>query len=618
MALDSAGNPKVDFAWGNFPLQPNDERSVPGVNGYFTDTFIYTSSPSVWAFTGNVEELSVGDSFVISQHLNPDFNITYEVIDFDGPNTVITNQYFETSGPYGSWQPCRWDKVVENQQVVETIGGGEGDYGWSSTQTKSSLQLDPALDNHVLATGLETVPAGYAGYPGFLANDPDNVPNTTIPDLHNATLEQAVALLTNANLVLGTVTYTEEGATDGNDLKVFEQSLLEGTRVNQGTAVDLIIFQVTLFTITFNSNGGSGSQNSVTVRETSPSFVLPSATYTRSNYEFVGWSTDDEAAEEAALLAGSTVNNVAENRTYYAIWHPLLSNLTGGTVVDSGGYRYRMFTSTTDLVITGSPLVADILLVGGGGSSGQYAGGAGAGGVLYASNVTLPSGTNTVTVGAGGGTGGAQGGNTSINPDATGLIAVGGGRGGGYYEVGQDGGSGGGGCGGYQPGGNGTAGQGSNGGFSFWFYGYAPSGAPQPGRCYAGGGGGASQNGYSGFGRQDTVQFGGPDSLKGRGGNGTSSFDSFLAPFSAGVDEGGVRYIAGGGGGYGDQKDGYYFGGLGGGGSLSDNNGGNGCTGTASDGVINTGSGGSSSITNYATGGSGLLIIRYLPENAVN
>lgn len=205
MALDSSGNQKVDFAWGNFPLQPDNDRTVPGVSGYITDAYMYGSSPNVWAFVGTFTGLSIGDSFVLSQHINPDLNTTYEIMDFDGPTTVITNQYFETTGLLGNGFGARWDKVVADQQVVTTIGGGEGDYGWAPTQTKTSLELDPALDNHVLATGLGEQQPGYAGYPGFLANDPDNVPNTVVPDLSNATLAQATALLENAGLVLGTV-----------------------------------------------------------------------------------------------------------------------------------------------------------------------------------------------------------------------------------------------------------------------------------------------------------------------------------------------------------------------------------------------------------------------------
>lgn len=599
MALDSSGNPKVDFAWGNAPLQPNDDRTVPGVNGYFTSV---DNNGSVWFFNGVVDGLEVGDTFFVTQHLNPDFNTDYMVESING-DTVYTYSNFQTSGVWGNGFGCRWDKAVDNQQVVTTIGGGEGDYGWSSTQTKTSLELDPALDNHVLATGDGEQNPGYAGYPGFLANDPDNVPNTVVPDLSNATLAQATALLTNANLVLGTSQDDEEGATDGNDGTVKTQSYLPGAVVNEGTVVDITLYHVHLYTISFNANGGSGSQNSLTVRATTASFVLPAVTYTRSNYSFVGWSTNGQAAEGEALLAGTTVQSVSEDTTYYAIWHALLPSVTGGNSVSTAGdgFTYRLFTSSADLTVSGSPLNCEVLLVGGGASSGGYAGGAGAGGVLYATEITLPAGAHTVTIGAGGGTGGANGGNTSINPDLTSLIAVGGGRGGNYFEAGQDGGSGGGACGSGYPGGNPTAGQGNKGGDSFFFYGYG-------GRPYNGGGGGAGSQGLNGQGNTGGSCCGSQGNY-GRGGNGTNSYDSWLSIFSAGVDEGGVRYIAGGGGGFSNQGSGLSYGGLGGGG--------NGCN-ILSAGVVNTGSGGGSAGSEGANGGSGLLIIRYLTASAAN
>jgi hypothetical protein len=542
MTLDSAGNPRVDFAWGNKPLQPNDDRTFPGVSGYFTDTFTYNASPNVWAFTGEITGLSIGDSFVISQHLNPDFNITYEVIDIDG-SYIVTNQYFETSGPYGDWMPCRWDKVVENQQVVETIGGGEGDYGWSSTQTKTSLQLDPTLDNHLLATGLGVMPAGYAGYPGFLPNDSDNIRNTVVPDLFDATLAQAIALLEQSNLVLGTTQEDTSGATDGNDGEVKSQSIASGTVVNEGTAVNLVLYKVTLYTISFNRNGGVGVQDSLTVRETSPSFVLPTPAYTRDNHEFVGWSTDFDDLIENALPAGSTVNNVAEDRTYYAIWLSLLATVSGGDLLGSDGtYRYRAFTSSGTFTTTNA-LNADLLVIAGGGGNGN----GGAGGVRYLTSEILSEGSYDVTVGAGG-SGGSNGTNSSVYKSGTGIgwSATGGGAGGG-----SSGGSGGGGSqgpwwGSGGPGGSGTSGQGHDGG--------------PGGNNGSGAGGGASKltgrwwgpewfegpnpRGVGGNGANS----GSDAPWVGLGGEGTDEFNSWGSLLGLGENVDGVRYFGGGGG----------------------------------------------------------------------
>ena len=601
MAIDSSGNPKVDFAWGNAPLQPNDDRTVPGVTGYFTNSFVYNSSPNVWAFTGKVTGLAIGDSFVISQHLNPDFNITYEVISFDGDTTVVTNQYFETSGPTGNTLGCRWDKVVENQQVVETIGGGEGDYGWAPTQTKSSLQLDPALDNHLLATGYGEQAAGYAGYPGFLLNDPDNVPNTVVPDLSHATLAQATELLTNANLVLGTVQDDEEGGNDGNDGTVKTQSYQSGSVVNEGTVVNITLFHVHLYTITFNENGGQGYQNTKTVRATSPSFVLPAATFTRSNYSFVGWSNNKNAAEVDALPAGSTVQSVSSDITYYAIWHALLPTLSGGNQVGTDGtYVYRAFTSSQDFVVSGGLLHCDLLVVAGGGNGGYWGGGGGgAGGVLYYPNASIGNGTYPVVVGAGGGNA------SSIGADLLGVIASGGGYGGTWVGgVGGDGGSGGGGT--YdENGGSGINGQGYEGGYGFRYY----------SSVQGGGGGGAGEPGRSFRGTFGNSRGQANYAYSSKGGDGITAFSDWLNMFGLGQGASGARWIAGGGAGNFNGFGGYP-GGLGGGGNSGY---------AGSDGTANTGGGGGAGGGNpwqgyggAGQGGSGLVIVRYLASAAQN
>jgi hypothetical protein len=68
MALDSSGNQAVDFVWGNFPLQPNDERaatiSQTGGSGVLTATITgATSDGKVATFTTSAaHNLSVGQA----------------------------------------------------------------------------------------------------------------------------------------------------------------------------------------------------------------------------------------------------------------------------------------------------------------------------------------------------------------------------------------------------------------------------------------------------------------------------------------------------------------------------------------------------------------------------
>jgi hypothetical protein len=233
--------------------------------------------------------------------------------------------------------------------------------------------------------------------------------------------------------------------------------------------------------------------------------------------------------------------------------------VSGGNVTIDGAYTIRTFTSNANLTIQNSPLdnVQYLLIAAGGGIESkplQYLQGGGGAGGLLTGNVTLSSGTYTVTIGQG--VSGSNGQNSTWNN----LTAVGGGEGG-VTGNGSPGGSGGGAGGGsnfLRYGGSGTSGQGFAGGNT----------ALVTSTYMAGGGGGASAKGTNG-------QSGGAT-----GGPGVQSNIT-----------GSNVYYAGGGGGDNGLV-------IGGGGLGSDTYGG---------GANATGS-------TAATGNPGVLIIRYLTE----
>ena len=149
---------------------------------------------------------------------------------------------------------------------------------------------------------------------------------------------------------------------------------------------------------------------------------------------------------------------------------------SGGTITSAGGFRIHSFTSSGNFVNTIAGLAVEYLIVAGGGGGGtdrDVGGGGGAGGVLSGTSSSTNAATHSVTVGAGGaggtnsytpGTGdggnGSQGGNSSVFSQT----AIGGGYGGTRYQNGGNGGSGGGGGDGAGNGGSGTSGQGHDGG----------------------------------------------------------------------------------------------------------------------------------------------------------
>ena len=252
------------------------------------------------------------------------------------------------------------------------------------------------------------------------------------------------------------------------------------------------------------------------------------------------------------------------------------------------GFAYKTFSSGSGTLTVTTAGFADIVVCGGGGGSSApsntYGGGGGAGGVLVGTQVYLPVGTLTVTVGAGGAAGAATAergtaGNASRLGD---FYGVGGGESATRGAPGNVGGSGGGATGtdnaAGRVGGSGTSGQGSAGG----------TGGTD---LQAGGGGG----GAAAVGANFVTTTGGA------GGAGTTTSIAGTTPTGAYVA--GSYALGGGGGGAGAVAAGAGGSGGGGGGVTS----GVGTAGAANKGG---GGGGSKAPSAGAAGGSGIVIVR--------
>ena len=272
---------------------------------------------------------------------------------------------------------------------------------------------------------------------------------------------------------------------------------------------------------------------------------------------------------------------------------------TGGIITEDSQYWYHTFGASGTFAPKQS-LTADILVVAGGGGASSGAGGAG--GVIYFASNSLTATNYNCTVGAGATaqSSGSADGNNGNNSTFGALTAAVGGGGGGFAVAvrnGLAGGSGGG-------GGSTDTGQ-SNGGATNQtgtgataFYGNAGGGngnfrgAPYPN----GGGGGAGAAGTSAT----------SNSIGGNGGDGTSAFSSWGLVTGTGQNVNGTVFYAGGGGG------GIYASG-GTPGTAGKGGGGAGASGPAgTNGSVNTGGGGGGG-NGYpaASGGSGVIIVRY-------
>ena len=264
---------------------------------------------------------------------------------------------------------------------------------------------------------------------------------------------------------------------------------------------------------------------------------------------------------------------------------------TGGTESTSGGYKYHTFTSSGTFTAEASGSV-DYLVIGGGGQGGghyggNYEGGGGGAGGYRTGSISVTAQQYTITIGAGAAASQPAGRNNGASSSFSSITSVGGGAGGHGTQTGNSGGSGGGSgwITGGGTGGSGTSGQGNSGGIA--------GGSVNGG----GGGGGAGAVGANGI-------------NGGNGGNGRNSESAWATATSSGVG----GYYAGGGAG-GRHGSGSTEGGgnpgLGGGGTGRSADGGT----AVSSGIANTGGGGGghwhSAPTTGASGGSGIVIIRY-------
>ncbi len=282
--------------------------------------------------------------------------------------------------------------------------------------------------------------------------------------------------------------------------------------------------------------------------------------------------------------------------------------VTGGTLASDSTYYYRTFTANGTLTVSGSDLIADLLVIAGGASGGTgnlttglepedrvrvTYGAGGSGGVLYQASVSL-LGSKSVTIGGGGASQTIlSNGNAGSNSNFDGVYtSIGGGSGG------NSGGSGGGGYSNYttdtssgfgQSGGAGTSGQGNAGGNGFL--------ATSLASVASGGGGGAGATGSNGT-----------STVGGNGGNGTSTYSSWGSATSTGQNISGTYWFAGGGGGGANSS------GTGGnGGGTAGNNGASSSSASANTGggSGSTSNGTNSTIYSSGNGGSGIVIVRY-------
>ena len=102
---------------------------------------------------------------------------------------------------------------------------------------------------------------------------------------------------------------------------------------NGGTVTLYAIWNIDDFTVSFNSNGGTGSIASVT-HKGFQAFTLPTNTFTRKGYVFRGWSLE-KYPDKASYKDGAVYDNQTPNATLYAQWQRKIGGFIQRPFLDS-------------------------------------------------------------------------------------------------------------------------------------------------------------------------------------------------------------------------------------------------------------------------------------------
>ena len=194
---DSAGNIAIDFQWGNFPIQPDDQR----VTSPTTTTVVGGDQNVGWTYVSTTPSAKLAEND-ISVTLN---NLVYSV---EADNHVIA---------YENWSsyPGTDDQISVNPSAP----------AWSQITFQSGSQVRE-----------------------------DNAVTITVPNVLNKGYDEAVQTLTLAGFDVSVGTPRTTGATAANHDTVYSQSIAAGTaNIKQGADITIVLYK--FHDATSNPNG---------------------------------------------------------------------------------------------------------------------------------------------------------------------------------------------------------------------------------------------------------------------------------------------------------------------------------------------------------------------------
>ena len=343
--VDDAGNPRVDFVWGNMAMQPNDQRDVVtagpeplypanGEGNFGWDaTFIY---PSEGLYSSVTQTLSIGDKDGFTGAWDEVATRTVSV-PADNHSVALTgyNNYPQFIADYA----------------------GDGDVGLESVVPDLASFAVSAMDDAVVAAGLvyastttyvgaTTVNDGKIKTQSPAAGVKANIGATVTATFYNApevpnvvglTESAANTALINAHVVKGAVTTANNaaGATAINDGLVKTQTPAAGTTVNTGASVALVKYAYVAPIV--STTGPIAGFNRGTPFSPLGADQTPMYLVGRTVFPAIGDTITITGASDSQFNRDWYVENVIDNDGYN----------TGGTAVLLTKVGATAFTGTT-------------------------------------------------------------------------------------------------------------------------------------------------------------------------------------------------------------------------------------------------------------------------------
>lgn len=156
---------------------------------------------------------------------------------------------------------------------------------------------------------------------GTIVSQTNNIYSNNIPNIstYNYTFYSSSSSYTKKGYSIKAITTSADPNSNSSGISYNASS---GASSSSSPNIIYYIFKPNQYTYSFNLNGGSGTINNVTgyYKE---NITIPITKPTKTDYRFLGWSTNPNATS-ATYSAGRviTINN-ASNVTLYAVWRPL-------------------------------------------------------------------------------------------------------------------------------------------------------------------------------------------------------------------------------------------------------------------------------------------------------